>query len=141
MSHVARVDDDSFLGDAPRADDTGAAVDARLAELLSAAGGPLEWRSISAADAPGCWEELRRWVSWFRFEFAYDHRVVPPCWYRHPSLAQVLSALRDQWMVAYDPLSGRDGAAEWHRSLMLLEQRLRDLLPGPGARWGCTAQM
>ncbi len=108
-----------------------------LAELLSASGGPLEWRSIRAADASAQWERLRDWVNWFRIEFAFDHRVVPPCWYRHRALVQVLSALRDDWLVAYDPLSNRDGAAAWHRSLMLLEQRLRDF----ASRTGCTFDM
>jgi hypothetical protein len=74
-------------------------------------------------------------VQRFRAEFCLDHRVVPPCWYRHPALVSVLSALRDHWLAAYDPLGALMGPSDWHRALMPLEVRLRDW----AARTGCTA--
>jgi hypothetical protein len=74
-------------------------------------------------------------VNWFRLEFSYDHRVVPPCWYQHRALVSVLAALHDHWSAAYDSLNGAGGASEWHRALITLEARLRDW----AARTGCTA--
>lgn len=102
--------------------------------LLSRSTGPVNWRTLPATDAAEHWASLREWVDWFRHEFAYDHRVVPPCWYRHPALTSTLSALRDHWITAYDPMNSPTGASEWHRVLMQLETRLRDL----ATRTGCT---
>jgi hypothetical protein len=110
-------------------------VDAQLAELLAGEFGPVNWRTLQAADARHCWQRLRGWVDWFRAEFGYDHRVVPPCWYRHPALVHVLSALQDCWRAAYHPSNDAAGAAEFHRTLMQLEARLQEW----AARTGCTA--
>ncbi|MGH3495678.1 MAG: hypothetical protein ACRDQ1_20950, partial [Sciscionella sp.] len=109
-------------------------VDARLDELLAAATGPLNWRTLQADDARAQWVQLREWVDWFRVEFGFDHRVVPPCWYRHRALVSVLSALRDHWVCAYDPLNTPDGASDWLRALMSLETLQREW----AARTGCT---
>jgi hypothetical protein len=102
--------------------------------VLGAASGPVDRRTVLSADAADVWSELRGWVDWFRSEFALDHRVVPPCWYRHRALVSVLSALRDHWVCAYDPLNTPVGASDWHRALMQLEPRLREW----AARTGCT---
>lgn len=114
--------------------DAGAAVDARLEAMLGAASGPLNWRAVKAEDAPQSWQALREWVDWFRSEFEFDHRVVPPCWYRHSALVNLLSALRDHWLYAYDPMNTAVAASDWHRALMVLEQRLREW----ASRTGCT---
>lgn len=116
-------------------DPTRPPIDPRLQAWLDQAAGPVNWRTVSSADAQAQWSALRDWVDWFRAEFGYDHRVVPPCWYRHRALVHLLAALRDHWRVAYDPLNTAAGAAEWHRSLMQLETRLRDW----AARTGCTS--
>lgn len=115
--------------------DSGARVDEELAAMLAAATGPVDWSTAASGDAELLWEQLRKWVEWFRREFAYDHRVVPPCWYLHPALVSVLSALRDHWACAYDPVNTPVGASEWHRVLIQLEPRLRDW----ASRTGCTA--
>lgn len=114
--------------------DAGAEVDAQLAQILGATSGPLNWRDLPATDAAAAWAQLRAWVDWFRFEFGYDHRVVPPCWYRHPALVNLLAALRDHWTHAYDRLASAAAASEWHRALLVLEPRLRDW----ASRSGCT---
>lgn len=115
--------------------DAAAAVDARLEAMLGAASGPLNWRAVNAEDARACWRALREWVDWFRAEFGFDHRVVPPCWYRHSATVNLLSAIRDHWLFAYDPMNTALAASDWHRALIVLEQRLRDW----AARTGCTA--
>jgi hypothetical protein len=114
--------------------DAAAAVDARLEAMLGAVSGPLNWRAVTPDEAPDRWRALREWVDWFRAEFDYDHRVVPPCWYRHRALVNLLSALRDHWRFAYDPMNTAVAAADWHRALIVLEARLREW----AARTGCT---
>ena len=100
--------------------------DRALTELLLRTRGPLDWRTLPAPDAATAWGELRDWVGWLRSEFGFDHRVVPPCWYRHRALVSVLSALHDHWLAAYDPMGSLFGPGEWHRGLIQLEARLRD---------------
>ena len=105
-----------------------------LPRCSPAATGPVEWRGVSADDAPAAWAALRDWVDWFRQEFAFDHRLVPPCWYQHRAMVSVLSALHGHWICAYDSLNAASGASEWHRALVQLEPRLREW----AARTGCT---
>jgi hypothetical protein len=107
LSHGVGVDDDSVDATGQGARNPAALVDARLETLLSAASGPVNWGTLRAYDAARQWWDLRAWVDWFRREFAFDHRIVPPCWYRHLALVQVLSALRDHWVCAYDELIRR----------------------------------
>lgn len=134
-SYVSGVDGEHGLPGSDQAPwDAAAVVDARLEAMLGATSGPLDWRSVRAEDAPQQWIALRGWVDWFRDEFGFDHRVVPPCWYRHPALVNLFSALRDHWRYAYDPMNTSEAASDWHRALMMLEQRLRDW----AARTGCN---
>jgi hypothetical protein len=114
-----------------------ALVDGYVEPMLTAACGPLSWSSVKSTEARQQWSALREWVEWLRLTFAFDHRVVPPCWYRHPALVEVLSALRDHWVCAYAPLNPALGASDWHRALIQLEQRLRDW----AARTGCTTSV
>jgi hypothetical protein len=142
-SYVDGMDSASRFGDFDRdltedshsdaAQDLGA-DDASLRALLARAGGPVDWRSVSAQDAAGVWAELREWVDWLRVEFGFDHRLVPSCWFRHSAIVNVLSALRDHWLAAYDPMGSLLGPGEWHRGLMQLEVRLRDW----ASRTGCA---
>lgn len=135
-SYVVGVDSDWAAAGAGGAfTDPGAQMDARLEELLATASGPVNWRAVASGEAELRWSALREWVEWFRLEFGFDHRVVPPCWYRHRALVNVLSALRDHWLSGYDPMNAASGASEWHRVLNQLEPRLRDW----AARTGCTA--
>ena len=134
------VDDGSIVVDGGgvgdgAGDDLGDGVgDAALTELLRRARGPRDWRALSSREAAASWGELREWVDWLRAECGFDHRVVPPCWYRHRGLVSVLSALHDHWLAAYDPMGSLLGPGEWHRGLMQLEARLREW----ASRTGCT---
>jgi len=114
--------------------DAAGLVEDRLDALLGRATGPVMWDALSGEEAAEQWRAMRAWVLWFRTRFAFDHRVVPLCWYRHDALIELLSALRDHWRVAYDPINSPTGASEWHRALAQLEPRLREW----AARTGCT---
>ncbi len=107
----------------------------RVGAVVGAVQSPTNWAAVSADDAAARWITLRTWVEWFRREFGFDHRVVPPCWYLHPALVSVLSALRDQWCSAYDPLNMLTAPSAWHVMLVQLEARLREFC----SRTGCTA--
>jgi hypothetical protein len=107
--------------------------DALLRELA----GPLDWRQVPSADARREWADLRSWVDWFTVRFVLDHRVVPPCWYRHGALVELLTALRDHHRCAFDRLQPPSAATEWHRVLRDLEPRLRDW----ASRTGCTRDL
>ncbi len=115
-------------------DEVGPIDGGRLAAVLGAPASPVDWCRVGSGVAGQRWSELREWVVWFRREFGFDHRVVPPCWYRHLALVSVLSAVRDAWLGAYDPLNSPAGPADWHQRLLVLEPRLREW----ASRTGCT---
>jgi hypothetical protein len=102
--------------------------------LLGTVGSPTDWRSVAASTAPEGWAELRDWVEWFKDRYALDHRVVPPCWYVHGALVDLLTALRDHHEYAFGELQPATAAAEWQRVFRDLEPRLRDW----ASRTGCT---
>jgi hypothetical protein len=106
----------------------------RLAGLLGRPTGPVNWLELSADRAAQQWAQLRAWVCWLRTTFAYDHRVVPPCWYLHGAFVDLLTALRDHHEYAFSELQPGTAASEWHRAFRELEPRLRDW----ASRTGCT---
>lgn len=103
-------------------------------EMLRQVGAPTDWRAVSAADAATTWCELREWVEWFKDRYALDHRAVPPCWYLHTALVDVLTALHDHHGYAFTELQPATAATEWHQVFRDLESRLRDW----ASRTGCT---
>jgi hypothetical protein len=117
-----------------RSDADSGSVRERLGGVVRAVDSPTNWALVRADDAETKWRNLRVWVEWFRREFGFDHRVVPSCWYLHPALVSVLSALRDQWCLAYDPLNMLTAPSAWHVTLLQLEPRLREFC----SRTGCT---
>src|SRR5674476_1230046 len=57
--------------------------------------GPTHWASLLPDEARQSWAQLRVWVEDLVDRFALETRVVPPCWYRHNTLVESLSALLD----------------------------------------------
>jgi hypothetical protein len=95
---------------------------------------PTDWRRVRGGDALREWAELREWVEWFKTRYALDHRVVPPCWFLHGALVDVLTALRDHHEYAFSELQPATAATDWQRVFRDLEPRLRDW----ASRTGCT---
>jgi len=56
--------------------------------------GPTHWPSLLPDEARPAWASLSDWVERLVDRFALETRVVPPCWYRHNTLVESLSALR-----------------------------------------------
>jgi hypothetical protein len=110
----------------------GADLDA--GDLLATLAAPTDWSTLPAEDAPTAWAELRHWVHWLVARYSLDHHLVPPCWYLHPALVDLLTALRDHHRGSYSPLAMPNGPADWHATLNALEPRLREWV----ARTGCT---
>jgi hypothetical protein len=88
-------------------------LSAAVEALLGNVSGPLDWRAVRTRNAAAEWAALRGWV-------------LPPCWYRHPALVDVLTALRDHQRGAFDPMQPLSAATEWQRVFRDLEPRLRD---------------
>jgi hypothetical protein len=103
-------------------------------EALGAVRAPTDWRAVSAGVAAEEWADLREWVGWFKDRYRLDHRLVPPCWYLHGALVDLLTALRDHYEHAFGGLQPGPAATEWHRVFVDLEPRVRDWV----SRSGCT---
>jgi hypothetical protein len=96
--------------------------------------GPIDWTTPRSATRLRGWTNLRDWVARTCHRYALDHRTVPPCWYLHPALVDVLSALHEMHRWCYDPSAPLNRASEFHMRLRDLEPRLIELT----ARTGCT---
>jgi hypothetical protein len=86
--------------------------------------GPTHWPSLLPDEAQPAWAELREWVEHLVDRFALETRVVPPCWYRHNTLVEALSALRDHERICFAPNASPSGAVDWFRALREIEQRM-----------------
>jgi hypothetical protein len=86
--------------------------------------GPTHWPSLLPDEARPAWAELRDWVEDLVDRFALETRVVPPCWYRHNTLVESLSALRDHERICFAPSASPAGAVDWFLALREVEQRM-----------------
>lgn len=93
----------------------------------------VNWRTLSAADAPAAWRELREWVQWFTVRYRISESVVPACWYKHGQLVEELSALHTAHTAAFDPSDAGLGPIGWHERLSLTVPRLSRAYSG-----GCS---
>jgi hypothetical protein len=100
--------------------------------IVAQLAGPLDWRQVSAAESRAHWQALREWVQWLVQRYSLDARVVPPCWYLHPQLVDLLTALRDQHRGAFHHLAPLGSAASWHQNRWQFETRLRDCVSQTG---------
>jgi len=60
--------------------------------------------------------------------------MVPPCWYRHNTLVEALSALRDHERMSFAPSASPTAAVDWFRALREIEHQLAEA----GARTQCS---
>jgi hypothetical protein len=88
--------------------------------------GPIHWPSLLPDEAGRAWAELRDWVEHLVDRFALETRVVPPCWYRHNTLVEALSALCDHERICFAPNTSPAGALDWFRGLREIENRMRE---------------
>ena len=88
--------------------------------------GPTHWPSLLPDEACPAWAQLRDWVESLVDRFALETRVVPPCWYRHNTLVEALSALRDHERICFAPNASPTGALDWFRGLREVEHRMSE---------------
>lgn len=88
--------------------------------------GPTHWPSLLPDESRAAWAELRGWVESLVDRFGLETRVVPPCWYRHNTLVESLSALRDYERICFTPSASPTGAVDWFRALREIEHRMRE---------------
>ena len=86
--------------------------------------GPTHWPSLLPDEARPAWASLRDWVEHLVDRFALETRVVPPCWYRHNTLVESLSALRDHERICFAPNASPSGAVDWFRGLREIEHQM-----------------
>ena len=118
----------------PSPGDAGDEPELSAPQILATLARPTDWRTIPAQLAPALWAELRAWVTWLAARYGLDHHHIPPCWYLHPALVDLLTALRDQHRAAHHHLAQPAAPAAWQATLWQFEPRLRDWV----ARAGCT---
>jgi hypothetical protein len=88
--------------------------------------GPTHWPSLLPDEARQAWADLREWVEHLVDRFGLETRVVPPCWYRHNTLVEALSALRDHERICFAPSASPTAAVDWFRALREIEHRLSE---------------
>jgi len=88
--------------------------------------GPTHWPSLLPEEARQAWADLRNWVEHLVDRFGLEARVVPPCWYRHNTLVEALSALRDHERISFAPTASPTAAVDWFRALREIEHRLSE---------------
>ncbi|MHB8185704.1 MAG: hypothetical protein ACYDDU_06370 [Dermatophilaceae bacterium] len=88
--------------------------------------GPTHWPSLLPDDARQAWADLRDWVERLVDRFGLETRIVPPCWYRHNTLVEALTALRDHERICFAPNASPTGAVDWFRALREIEHRLTE---------------
>jgi hypothetical protein len=88
--------------------------------------GPTHWPSLLPDQARLAWADLRNWVEHLVDRFGMETRVVPPCWYRHNTLVEALSALRDHERISFAQRASPTAAVDWFRALREIEHRLSE---------------
>lgn len=97
---------------------------------------PVHWPSLTTEERERRTGELQDWVDQLLSRFAFDTRVIPPCWLRHNGMVETLSALRDHERASYADAAPATAAVDWLRALRDVESLLRDL----AGKTQCTAQ-
>jgi hypothetical protein len=99
------------------------ADDAVPVEEFNAKSPPVHWPTLIVDETEGEWRSLRQWVEKLHARFPHAARV-PPCWWQHNDLVELLSALRDYERASYASDSPPTAAVDWHRALRDIEGRM-----------------
>ncbi len=75
---------------------------------------PTNWATLSEnTDSKALWEEVVHWARWWASRFDIGTHHLPPCWAQHGYLVERITALRDAWIVSYDPGSSLVFPNDW----------------------------
>lgn len=93
-------------------------------EYIEASAPPVHWPSLPAEDIADQARGLYAWT--VRLQHRFPEMVrLPACWYRHNSLVELLSALRDHERACYADTAAPTSAVAWMTAFRDLETRLR----------------
>ncbi|MFE5291363.1 hypothetical protein ACFQ8T_04225 [Isoptericola sp. NPDC056618] len=95
---------------------------------------PVDWRTLTPAEAKAQWRALDRFVAWLRTTYGLPPTVLPPLWHRHPELVWELSALHTHWLACFEPGSSGSGPIAWHADFADARERLREWVSTSGTR-------
>jgi len=104
-------------------------------ELTEELAAPTHWPSLDPAEVPERLRALAAWVEGWVARFDVPGSEVPPCWFLHTGLVEVLSAVADAERGAYAVVAAPSAAVEWHRQMREERAHLKEL----ASRTGCTA--
>lgn len=96
--------------------------------------GPVDWQTLTVAEAKVQWRALDAFVDWLRTRYGLPPTVVPPLWHRHPELVEELSALHTHRLECYAPGSSGSGPITWHADFADARDRLREWVATSGTR-------
>jgi hypothetical protein len=94
-----------------------------LAPAFDAEVPPVHWPTLIVDETEDEWCSLRLWVEQLYIRFPHAVRV-PPCWWQHNDLVELLSALRDYERASYAPTAATTAAVDWHRAFREIEGRM-----------------
>jgi hypothetical protein len=101
-------------------------------DRLSDALPPFHWPAATAGQAQREWPALIAWVETLRERYeAFGPKVLPKCWFRHPSYVGAMQALRDHERVAYSASAPGTAGVDWHRALRDIETIVMRWSEGP----------
>ncbi|WP_245173472.1 hypothetical protein [Streptomyces aureus] len=85
------------------------------------------WSAMPPPERRARLRELRTWVEWLRHT-AELHNEIPPCWYRHRWVREMLTALYLGWLRTYEgerPPGRELAEAEWINTVHAFRQYMR----------------
>ena len=59
------------------------------------------WQHLDADQAADLWAELVEWVEWVRERYELPAKQVPPCWFQHPRIVEILTYTMAGWKAVY----------------------------------------
>ncbi|MFD6175548.1 MULTISPECIES: hypothetical protein [unclassified Isoptericola] len=95
---------------------------------------PVDWQTLTPAEAKAQWRALDRFVGWLRTTYGLPPTIVPPLWHRHPELVWELSALHTHWLACFEPGGSGSGPIAWHADFADARERLREWVSTCGTR-------
>lgn len=94
----------------------------------------INWKALSPLDMEQELLDLNAWVDWLRHEYGLPAQIIPPLWHRHSELLWELSALKQSWLMCYDPQAKGNAPIEWHQIFHATRERLRDWVAISGSK-------
>ena len=93
-------------------------------DYTEASAPPVHWPALAAEDIADQARSLYGWTARLQHRFPEMVRL-PACWYRHNSLVELLSALRDHERACYADTAAPTAAVTWMTAFRDIETRLR----------------